>query len=307
WAASLLFGGEYPGSGFLSRLFTVHVFLIPTLLAGLIGVHLLLVARQHHTQFPGRGRYEGNVIGLKLWPAYATKSVGLFFLVAGVLAVMGGTLQINPVWLYGPYDPFTVSSASQADWYVLWLQGALRLMPGVEVELFGNTLANQFFPGVLLPALMFGIMLLWPFLEARVTGDRDVHHLLDRPRDRPVRSGIGAAGLAFTAVLLLAGADDVIAASFDWPIVTLRLVERGLLVVAPLAVGVFTAKVCADLRRRDPLPAVVEAPPHEAGPLGSEEDARGPSRLSRLRRRVETIAIAGALLAAIGRRARDQG
>ncbi|HEX6257669.1 MAG TPA: cytochrome bc complex cytochrome b subunit [Euzebyales bacterium] len=253
WLAYWVWGGEYPGEGFLSRLFAVHIFLMPALIAALIGVHLFLVARPHHTQFPGGGRREDNVVGLRLWPSYATLSVGLFFLVAAVLHLMGGFLQINPVWLYGPYDVFAVSSGSQADWYFLWLQGALRLMPGVSLELGPWTVANQFFPAVLYPGVVFAVLYLWPFLEARVTGDRGEHHLLDRPRDRPVRTALGAAAIAGFVVLLVAGSDDVFVTTFDWSIVPVRNIERVAFFVLPALVGLAVWKAARDLSRAAPL------------------------------------------------------
>jgi ubiquinol-cytochrome c reductase cytochrome b subunit len=252
WLASWVWGGEYPGHGFLSRLFTVHIFLLPAAIATLIAVHLFLVARPHHTQFPGPGRHQRNVVGLRLWPSYATLSVGFFFLIAAVLVVMGGFLQINPVWLYGPYDVFEVSSGSQADWYFLWIQGALRLMPGVSLKLGPYTVANQFFPGLLYPGVVFAILFAWPFLEARVTGDRSEHHLLDRPRDRPVRTALGAAAISGFVVLLLAGSDDVFVTEFDWSIVTVRNVERVLFLVVPALVGLFVWRIARDLARAEP-------------------------------------------------------
>jgi ubiquinol-cytochrome c reductase cytochrome b subunit len=253
WVASLVWGGDYPGNGFLSRLFTVHIFLLPAAIATLTAVHLFLVARPHHTQFPGPGRHQRNVVGLRLWPSYATLSIGFFFLIAGVLVFMGGFLQINPVWLYGPYDVFEVSSGSQADWYFLWIQGALRLMPGVSLKLGPYTVANQFFPGILYPGVVFALLYAWPFLEARITGDRGEHHLLDRPRDRPMRTALGAAAISGFVVLLLAGSDDVFVTEFDWSIVTVRNVERVLFFVVPPLVGLFVRKIARDLARAEPL------------------------------------------------------
>ncbi|MBW3602253.1 MAG: ubiquinol-cytochrome c reductase cytochrome b subunit [Actinobacteria bacterium] len=325
WAAFLAFGGEYPGEGFLSRLFTVHVFLMPAILAGLITVHLALVARQHHTQFPGPGKSEHNVVGHRMWPTYATLSGGLFFLIAAVLTLMGGTLQINPVWLYGPYDLFTVTSGAQADYYVLWLQGLLRLMPGWEVRAFGYTITNQFFPGVLVPGIVFGVFLAWPWLEARVTGDRRSHHLLDRPRDRPVRTAIGMAGLTGFVVTLVAGSDDVIAATFDWSIVALRYTERVLLFALPAAVALLTYRVCADLSARgEPAagpeeaasgPAVATAGPGEGRAatggggvldrLAAAPVSRATGAWRRLRRALVTTGMVAAVVGALADRLRN--
>ncbi|HEV7862059.1 MAG TPA: ubiquinol-cytochrome c reductase cytochrome b subunit [Acidimicrobiia bacterium] len=211
WMAFLLFGGEYPSHRIIGRLFVTHTLIVPALLVGLISLHLAMVWRQKHTQFPGDGHTEDTVEGPKLWPTYAMKSLGLFFAVAAVLCLLGGLFQINPVWLYGPYHAAQVSSPAQPDWYMGWLEGALRLMPPWELRAFGFELPNPFFPAVLLAGLTFMGLYAWPFLEARATRDRDVHHLLDRPRDHPFRSAFGAATLSFYAVLFFAASNDLLA------------------------------------------------------------------------------------------------
>ncbi len=211
WSAFLIFGGAYPASSIISRLFVVHILIVPALIVGLLTAHLAIMWHQKHTQFGGRGRTEDNVVGSPLWPSYAAKSVGLFSITAAVLAALGGLAQVNPIWIYGPYTPAQVSSASQPDWYMGWLDGALRVWPNVEIRLFHHTVGNTFFPGVLLPGITFTLLALWPFLEARFTGDHEPHHLLDRPRDRPFRTAMGVAALTFYVVLFAAAGTDVLA------------------------------------------------------------------------------------------------
>ena len=167
----------------------------------LLAAHLAILVRQKHTQFAGPGRREDNVVGERMWPTYAAKALGLFFLTSAVLAFLGGVFQINPIWIYGPFDPAQVSAASQPDWYMGWLDGALRIMPGWEIRAWGFEIPNPFFPGVLLGGLTFGLLYAWPFLEARVTGDYAEHHILDRPRQRPVRTALGTA-----TIIVLRGA-----------------------------------------------------------------------------------------------------
>ncbi|MGH9060321.1 MAG: cytochrome b, partial [Acidimicrobiales bacterium] len=121
WISFLVFGGPFPGDLILGRLYIVHVFLIPALLAALIGAHLALVVRQKHTQFPQPGRTEHQVSGERVFPIYAAKAGGFFFIVFGACAALGGLAQINPVWLYGPYNPAQVSSGSQPDFYMMFL------------------------------------------------------------------------------------------------------------------------------------------------------------------------------------------
>ena len=247
WMAFLLFGGEFPAEEIISRLYVMHILLIPALIVGLLGAHLAIVWRQKHTQFPAAGRSEGNVRGSYLWPNYTAKSIGLFFLVSAVLAALGGLAQINPVWLYGPFHPETVTTAAQPDWYVGWLEGALRLFPAWEPQVFGITIPNAFFPGVLVPGITFALLYAWPFLEARFTGDRETHHLLDRARDRPVRTAIGSAVLSFYFVLTLAGGQDIIAQKFNLDISTVVSTLRGLLIALPAGVALLAHKLCRDL------------------------------------------------------------
>ncbi|MFN2608614.1 MAG: cytochrome bc complex cytochrome b subunit [Acidimicrobiales bacterium] len=264
WLAFLFFGGEFPAVQFITRFFVLHVLLLPALIVGLLGAHMAILWRQKHTQFRGPGRTEDNIVGSRLWPTYALKSTGLFAIVAGVLAGLGGLAQINPVWLYGPYNPAQASAAtagSQPDWYVGWLDGALRVMPGWEVRAFGHTIANPFFPGALLPGLTFLGLYLWPFVERRLTADRASHNLLDRPRDAPVRTGTGAAVMAFYGVLFFAGGNDILSSIFGIAPETVTNVFRVLLVVAPVTAFVVTRSVCRGLARSGAHPT--------EGPVGS--------------------------------------
>jgi ubiquinol-cytochrome c reductase cytochrome b subunit len=248
WLAYLAFGGEFPAPDILSRLQVLHIYLVPLAMFGLIAAHLAIIWRQKHTQFPGRGRTETNVVGSVLWPTYAARSVGLFFALSALLGAMGGLLQINPVWLYGPFIPEAVSSPAQPDWYVGWLEGALRIFPPWEPELFGLRLPNPFFPGILLPLVTFALLYAWPFLEARFTGDRAEHHLLDRPRDRPLRTAIGVGVLSFYAVLLLAGSNDILARFLGVPVGGVTAVFRALVFVLPLVAALIAHRVMRALR-----------------------------------------------------------
>ncbi len=251
WAAFLLFGGEFPTEAIVSRLFVFHILLLPAALLGAVGVHLAILWRQTHTQFRGPGKTEDRVVGKAFWPSQVFKSTGLMLLTAAVLALMGGLIQINPVWAYGPFDPSRVSAPSQPDWYVGWLDGALRLFPPIEFTLFGVTVPSPFIPGVLLPGLAFGIMTLWPFLESWVTGDREEHHLLDRPRDAPLRTAIGVAALTVFVVLTISAGNDVAAVILRIPVEgTTNLLRFGVIVL-PILAGIITYRICRELWRRE--------------------------------------------------------
>jgi len=252
WAAFLVFGGEYPGVAILDRLYSAHILLLPGALLGLITFHMMMIWYQKHTQFAGPGRTEDNVVGSRLFPTYAAKAGGFFMLVFAVLAALGGLAQINPVWLYGPYDASQVSAGSQPDWYVGFLDGSTRLMPNWEIAGLGYTVPlNVLIPTVVLPGLLFTAMALYPFLEARFTGDRAYHNLLDRPRDVPVRTAIGVMSIVFYLVLMIAGGNDVIASIFHLDINLIsRVLQISLFVLPPLAY-VVTKRFCLALQRSD--------------------------------------------------------
>jgi ubiquinol-cytochrome c reductase cytochrome b subunit len=244
-----LFGGEYPGEDVIDRLYSLHILLLPGLLVGLVTVHLILVFTLKHTQWSGPGRTNRNAVGKPMFPQFSTSSAGLFFMVSGLLAALSAVAQINPVWAYGPYRPDHVSTGSQPDWYVGFLEGSLRLIPPWETELAGHTLMwNVLLPAVVLPGALFTVLYAYPFLEAWVTGDRREHHLCDRPRDRPVRTGLGVAGVVFYAVLLLAGGNDVIAFVFQLPIEGLTWALRVSVIVLPVVAYLVTKRVCLALQ-----------------------------------------------------------
>src|SRR3954451_22335058 len=254
WIASLLFGGEFPGPDILSRLFIIHVLLLPVAIGVLLSAHLFIVVRHKHTQFAGPGREEDNVVGERLWPTYAAKALGLFFLTAAVLCLLGGVAQINPIWVYGPFNPAEVSSASQPDWYMGWLDGALRIMPGWEFRAFGYEIPNPFFPAVLLAGVTFGLLYLWPFIEARITGDHREHHICDRPRQHPVRTALGVATLSFYVICFFGGASDVLSSTFGLSVNAVLWTFRVALVVVPPIAAATTYRLCRELSARDALP-----------------------------------------------------
>jgi ubiquinol-cytochrome c reductase cytochrome b subunit len=261
WTAFLIFGGEFPGRDVLTRFFVIHILIVPAAITALLTAHLAILVRQKHTQFPGRGRKERNVVGARLWPTFTAKTLGLFFFVFAACAALGGLAQINPVWIWGPFQPAAVSAGSQPDWYVGWLEGSLRLLPAWETRAFGHEIPNPFYSGVLLPGITFALLYAWPLLEARFTRDRNDHHLLDRPRDRPVRTAIGVAALAFYTILFIAGGNDVLAAQFEVSVNLITDVLRVALFVVPLVSGYLTYRLCKELSARNPIPGQPEPPP----------------------------------------------
>ncbi|MET7622705.1 ubiquinol-cytochrome c reductase cytochrome b subunit [Streptomyces sp. NPDC005408] len=247
-----VFGGQFPGNVILPRLYIVHVLLVPGLLVALITAHLILIVYLKHTQWGAQGKTNRNVIGQPMFPQFTAKTTGFLFLVFGWLTILGALAQINPVWNYGPYRADQVSGGAQPDWYVGFLEGAMRLMPPWETNIAGHTIMwNVFIPTVVLPGVVFTVLFLYPFFEKWVTGDRREHHLCDRPRNRPTRTGLGVAAIVFYAVLLLAGGNDLIAFSFKVSVNTMTWALRIALVVAPLLAFAATKRLCLALQMRD--------------------------------------------------------
>ena len=246
------FGGAFPGYVFIPRIYIVHVLLIPGIFLALITVHLMLVWYQKHTQYPGPGRTEKNVVGYPLMPVYMAKAGGFFFIVFGITAFLGAVASINPIWLYGPYTPGQISAGSQPDWYMGWLDGLVRMAPPLETYLFGYTVSwNILLPGLIIPGIIFTGMALYPFIESWMTGDKREHHILDRPRNVPNRTALGVMSLTFMIVALINGGNDLIATHFDLTINQIMWFSRiGIIVLPPLAF-VITKRICLSLQRAD--------------------------------------------------------
>ncbi|WP_051706459.1 cytochrome b [Nocardioides aequoreus] len=252
YASFLLFGGEFPGDSIIPRLYTVHVLLIPGILVALIAAHMLLLVYHKHTQWPGPGRTEQNVVGYPMLPVYAAKAGGFFFVVFGVLTLMGGLIGINPVWRYGPYNPAEVTAGSQPDWYMGWPDGLLRLMPGWETHVFGTTWSwNVFFPIIVMPGLMFTILLMLPFIESWITGDKRDHHLLQRPRNAPTRTAVMVALMTFYGLSWAAGGNDIIAIRMGLSINQITYFLRGAVFIGPIIAFIITRRWCLSLQRAD--------------------------------------------------------
>jgi ubiquinol-cytochrome c reductase cytochrome b subunit len=256
WVTTSLFGGEFPGTEILPRLYIVHVLLIPALLAVLISAHMGLLVKQKHTQFPGPGKTNHNVVGVRMFPGFAFKAGGFFMLVFGVIAAMGGLIQINPIWLFGPYKAAVVSAGSQPDWYVMFLDGSTRLMPAWDFTIptpwhSSYTVPALFWPTVVLPGILTMLPIFYPFIEARLRRDHAAHHLLQRPRDVPNRTALGAMAITFYLVLVISGGNDVVAEKLDISLNAMTWAGRiGLLIGPPLAYYV-AYRVCLSLQQHD--------------------------------------------------------
>ncbi|MBO3143035.1 cytochrome b [Dermatophilus congolensis] len=268
-----LFGGSFPGTMIIPRLFTVHALLIPAILIALLAAHLILLVVQKHTQYPGPGRTNDNVVGYPVMPVYAAKAGGFFFIVFGVITLVSALVAINPVWMYGPYDPSPVTAGVQPDWYMWFSDGALRLLPGwLEFEILGFTLSlNVALGSIVLLPVVFIIMGAYPFLEAWVTGDKREHHLLDRPRNQPVRTAIGAGALTAYLCLALATTNDIIAIKTGLAINDITVFLRIFFFVGPVLVFFAVKRLCLALQLQD-REKVLHG--HESGVIQQTADGR---------------------------------
>jgi quinol---cytochrome-c reductase cytochrome b subunit len=264
--AALVWGGPFPGSAaFWSRMYVAHVFLLPILIATLIALHLFLVSSLHHTQFRGGRRTEKRLIGVPSFPGQAPRSLGLMFAVFAALFLLGGLVQINPIWIWGPYHVADSTNGAQPDWYLGWLIGALRLMPGFDVTIAGRTvIPNPFWGGVLFPSIVFGALFVWPALERRLTRDRHPHNLIDRPRDAPRRTGIATAILTWVFIIFMAGSADRAYVLLGWSYQTQIEVYRVLVFVAPVVAYWVARRICVELLSNERVEASRQAAELEA-------------------------------------------
>ena len=250
YLVTFLWGGQFPGTGIIiPRFFIIHVLIIPLILLGLIGAHLTLLVAQKHTQFAGEGRTETNVVGSPMFPTFMAKTTGFLFMVTAACALLGAFAQINPIWQFGSYDASKISYAVQPDWYMGWLDGALRIMPSWEWTGWGYTIPFEvFLPAVVFPGLIFNICYIWPALERRMTGDLMLHNLLDRPRDRPKRTAAGAAMLALLFTLFAASSTDVLANFFHISLNEVLWFFRITTVVVPVIVAALVYQICLEMQ-----------------------------------------------------------
>ncbi|WP_338089561.1 cytochrome b [Nocardioides lijunqiniae] len=249
--AFLLFGGEFPGH-IMETLYPLHVYVVPGLLVAVVALRLRLAFVRGPMRSAAGREHDSEGGRASTLRVTIARSGGLFLVAVGVLVLMGGAMTVSPIWLYGPANPAVASNGSQPDWYLGFLDGALRLVPpGWEVVLGGNTWSL----GLLVPMAVIGGFLVlvaaYPFIESRLSGDHEEHHVLDRPRDHPVRTGAGAAGAVFYGVLLSSAGVDIMATQLHLAFESLIYALRVALVLGPALAFVVTRAVCLGLQERE--------------------------------------------------------
>jgi len=257
WISYLLFGGEFPGTDIVGRLYMLHIMVLPALVIAAIGIHMVLLIVNKHTQFAAPGRTNENVVGTPILPVFAAKAGGFFFLVFGVITLIAATVTINPIWNYGPYDPSPISAGTQPDWYIGFADGALRLIPpGWEFTIpwfTGGALTVSM--NILVPIIVLGlfivVVMFYPFFESWLTGDKREHHIADRPRNAPTRTAIGAAGVTFYAALWAAASSDLIATHFKLAVEHVTWGIQAMAVLGPFVAYWVTKRICLGLQKKD--------------------------------------------------------
>ena len=249
YVAFFLFGGNFPGTSILPRFFILHVLIIPLIILGLVGAHMFLLVRQKHTQFPGKGKTENNVVGTPMYPVFMAKTTGFMFVVAGATALLGAFAQINPIWQFGPYTASRISYAVQPDWYMGFLDGALRIFPAWSFHSFGYTIPLEVtIPAVIFPGILFNLVMAWPTIERKFTKDNEMHNLLDRPSNRPKRTSAGVAVAVLCSMLFIASSTDVIANFFHLSLNSVLWAMRILCIVMPIVAFPVTYKICREMQ-----------------------------------------------------------
>jgi ubiquinol-cytochrome c reductase cytochrome b subunit len=204
---------------------------------------------RHHTQFrQTKSESEHAVRGVPTFPGQTPRSLGLLFGTAGVLFLLGGLVQINPIWLWGPYHTYLSTNGAQPDWYLGWLIGGLRLVPSIDVTIGHYTLVpNPFWGGAAFPLVVFGFLYFWPAIERKFTGDYAFHNLLERPRDNPMRTAVGIGMATWVLLVFIAGSSDRVYVWLNVSYTSQIDVYRVLVFVIPLLAAAIAYRVCEEL------------------------------------------------------------
>ena len=228
-----IFGGAPPGHQIIGRDYWVHILVLPALAGA-----LLLLAFRPSLRWPRRARLDP-----------------LLPFTCAVLVLLGTIAQINPVWLIGPYQPGSISAGAVPDWYMGFLDGPLRLMPAWELSVGGHPLAlGVLIPGLVVPALFFTCLALYPLTDRWIVGGRAPRGLLPpTPADLANRTAAGVAGVTFYGLLWAAAANDQTADHLQIPLYTVTWIFRVLVLAGPALAFLLTRVICHALadRRRD--------------------------------------------------------
>ncbi|WP_373325185.1 cytochrome b [Halomicrobium urmianum] len=248
--AQVVFGGEYPSSATVPRFYFIHVFLLPVVIAGLIAVHMGILVRQKHTEAPreddvaGDGRRvdrddDSIVVGLPAFPNQAAISAVVFFLTMATLSLLAGFLPVHNVAEYGPNDPAGTPALIMPDWFLMWVFGFLKLLPGwlgFTVPVVDVHVSTEFIGGMLLPGIVFAVMFAWPFIDYR----EEPRHFGVDPLARPWQTAVGVAAVVMIMIASIAGMNTIAADITGLSTGVLNPVLLAATVLGPLVAGGIT-------------------------------------------------------------------
>ncbi len=257
--AEFVFAGKFPALGTVPRFYGYHVMLLPLLLIGIIGLHMMIMIKQKHSE-PSYNRDrapKGELLGIPLWPQQVTLMFELFlFMTAGVL-LLAATFPVHPVEVYGPPGPETPSV--KPDWYFLWIYGMLKLIPGwIHLELWGGVINAEVIGSIVLPGLIVAVMVFAPLFSR----EREPQHYMEPVVWRPMRTSVGIAALALLLTLSVAAYEDVLRV----PLSAFQLAA----VLVPLGVWAASYAILRALKRQSGEPEVGAAARAPTGSPGKE-------------------------------------
>jgi cytochrome b-561 len=246
----IVFGGDFPSTATIPRLYFLHVLVLPLAIAGLLGLHLLILIRQKHTEAPREADVEGRepvdreddsvVVGLPMVPNQAAVSAVVFFLTLATLSLLAGFLPVHNIAEYGPSDPASTPSLVMPDWFLMWGYGFLKLTPSwMSFDVLGIHLSSEFIGGLVLPGLVFAAVVAWPFVDY----ESEPTHFGADPLERPFQTAVGVAGVVFIMLASIAGMDVIVADVLDTSTAVLRPYLTLLVIAGPIAAGAATYAV----------------------------------------------------------------
>ncbi|AXG10751.1 cytochrome b [Haloplanus rubicundus] len=215
---AIVFGGQFPTSATIPRLYFLHVLVIPAAIAVGLAVHMAILIRQKHTEAPRDGDVRAGgrtvdedddsvIVGLPAVPNQTAVSAVVFFLTAATLSALAGFLPVHNVAEYGPNDPAATPELIMPDWFLMWVYGFLKLLPTwLSFSVGPVHVSTEFIGGIVLPGLVFAAVVAWPFVDRT----EEIHFTAD-PLDRPLPTAVGVAAVAFIMIASIAGMNNILA------------------------------------------------------------------------------------------------
>ena len=268
------FGGEFPSSATIPRLYFIHVLIIPIAIGVLLAIHMAILVRQKHTEAPRDSDVrslssepqqsagdvaasdggsetvvskddDNVVVGLPAFPNQTAVSAVVFFLTLATLAALAGFLPVHNIAEYGPNNPAGTPELIMPDWFLMWVYGLLKLLPSwmsFTIPLVGIHISTEFVGGVLLPTIVFGVIAVWPFVDYH---DRSVHFTAD-PLTRPWQTAVGIAAIQFIMIASIAGMNNLLARAVGVGTGVINPILTVALFVVPIGSGILTYRMLDD-------------------------------------------------------------